>query len=183
VVNEHAPLSAVDEATITLDYLTRSASPDDKSRSYETIIPLSAQKTRLSDSSTTSTIPTRVSTKSSSRSVVVLQILSSKTPLEREADKARAKAEKLEKKAQEKALQGQREYEALVQARARNMLKVAKEEAKRRKKMDEKARLDRLAESLKTNDTNSNEQRQKQANEWVEDSDGMYGGLSGWGSV
>lgn len=123
-------------------------------------------------------------------------MLSNKTlRMEREAAKARAKAEKLEKKAQEKALQDQREFEILMQSDGRQVLKAQKEEAKRRKKQEEKERLERLAESLKAKKTakkdagsvfsssSSEIQRRKQANEWLDQSDGMYGAVGGWGGL
>ena len=66
---------------------------------------------------------------------------------------------------------------------------------KRRKKDEEKLRLEQLAANLrasaekaKAKDTVSmvssgSSERRKAANQWVENSEGMYGGIGGWSSL
>ena len=138
------------------------------------------------------------------------QIFSSKTlKAEKEAAKARAKAEKLEKKAAEKALADQRMHEARaasvislgnsesmsIWSDSRDVKKAAKAEEKRRKKEEEKKKLEMLAQQLKGGKTakdkdmlslasSGSTERRRNASRWMEESDGgLYGGLAGWGSL
>lgn len=107
---------------------------------------------------------------------------------EKEALKARAKAEKLEKKAREKAERDISKKEAQSMSQDR---KAAKSEEKKRKKEEERQRIERLAATLKyrrqadARSTTSSAIRREQAsaNKWIENSDGMYGGLGTWGSL
>lgn len=90
--------------------------------------------------------------------------------------KARAKAEKLERKAVEKA--------------QRDLMKSEKEEGKRVRREEERARIERLAAHLKyrrqadaASTTSSGRRRQVSANQWIERSDGMYGDVNAWGGL